>query len=532
MYLKEEDLSGGGKAERLESTADQSSQYFETNHLLPDIVGHTVRGGTVTVLSHGLKFAVSIIATAILARLLTPQDYGLVGMVVVATNFLSMIKDMGLSQATVQRAEIDVKQISTLFWVNVGISLALIAVMLAIAPALSWFYEEPRLTMIAAVTAVGFLFGGLTVQHEALLRRQMRFFTLSAIAFISMLASYIVGIIMAWYGAGYWSLIFAQLTLLGTTAVGVFTLCSWRPGLPRRGSNAKSMLTFGGNLTGYAIVNYCSKNLDNLLIGKFWGAQNLGLFSKAGQLVSLPSEQIDEPLSTVAIPVLSRLGDSPERYRRVYLRMLDKVMLLTMPAITLVIVSADWLVQLVLGSKWTGAGRIVFFLGIAALFQPVLNTMGWLFLSQGRAREMLHWSLINAPISILSILCGLPWGGVGVAASYSLTRVIVVSPLMYWFVGRSGPVRTRDLYGHLAPFVAASTGAFLACLAFRRFIVLSGTVVNIAVSGAIIMGTTLALLVLFPVGRSALLDVKYLLVLLKPFRPGRRSNPSTGETQR
>lgn len=532
MYLKEENLSDRRKSERLESVADRSYQYFETNHLLPDIVGHTVRGGAVTMLSHGSKFALSIIATAILARLLTPQDYGLIGMVVVATNFVSMLKDMGLSHATVQRAEIDFNQISTLFWVNVGISVALIAVMVAIAPALSWFYEEPRLTMIAAVTAIGFLFGGLTVQHEALLRRQMRFFALSAIAFISMLAGYIVGIIMAWYGAGYWSLVFAQLTLLGTSAVGVFTLCSWRPGLPRWGSGAKSMLTFGGHVTGYAVINYFSKNLDNLLIGKFWGAQNLGLFSKAGQLVSLPSEQIDEPLSTVALPVLSRLGDSPERYRRVYLRMLDKVMLLTMPAITLVIVSADWLVQLVLGSKWTGAARIVFFLGIAALFQPVLNTTGWLFLSQGRAREMLHWSMINAPISILSILCGLPWGAVGVAASYSLTRVIVVNPLMYWFAGRSGPVRTRDLYGHLAPFILATAGAFLACLAFRRFVVLSGTVVNIAASGAIILVATLALLLLFPVGRSALLDVKYLLFLLKPLKLGRRSNPATGETQR
>ena len=496
-----------------------SPRYFETEHLLADIGGHTVRGGAVTLLSHGLKFAVGIIATAILARLLTPQDYGLVGMAAVATNFVSMLKDLGLSYPIVQRAEIDFHQINTLFWVNLGMSVAMVAVIVAIAPALSWFYQEPRLSMIAIVTAIGFLFGGIAVQHEALLRRQMRFFALSAVAFISMLAGYIVGIVMAWRGAGYWSLVFAQLTLLATSAVGVVTLCGWRPGLPRWNSGVKSMLTFGGEVTGYSVINYISKNLDNLLIGKFWGAQNLGLFSKAGQLVALPSEQTDEPLATVAVPVLSRLENSPERYRRVYLRMLEKVMLLTMPPITLLIVSADWLVRLVLGSQWTGAAWIVFFLGIAGLFQPFLNTMGWLFLSQGRSRQMLQWSLLNAPISVISIICGLPWGAVGVAASYSLTRVLVVNPLAYWLVGRSGPVRTRDLYGHLAPFLLASTGAFLACVGFRQFVVFNGTLLNIFASGAIILVTMPAVLLLFPVGRSALVDVKYLLLLLRPLRP-------------
>lgn len=524
MYPK----GGESVTSKNESASDRSAQYFETNHLLPDLGGHTVRGGAVTILAHGMKFVVGIVATAILARLLTPQDYGLIGMVAVATNFVSMLKDLGLSYPTVQRAEIDFAQISLLFWVNLGMSVLLVAIMVTIAPALSWFYGEPRLTMIAIVTAFGFIFGGLAVQHEALLRRQMRFFTLSIIAFASMLTGYVVGIVLAWNGAGYWALVFSQLTLLATSAASVITVCGWRPGLPRWNSGARSMLTFGGQVTGYSIVNYFSKNLDNLLIGKFWGAQNLGLFSKAGQLVALPSEQIDEPLATVAVPVLSRLDDSAERYRRVYLRMLEKVMLLTMPAITLLIVSADAVVEIILGSQWTAAARIVFFLGIAALLQPILNTMGWLFLSQGRSREMLQWSMINAPISIASILVGLPWGPVGVAASYSLARVIIVNPVAYWLVGRSGPVRTKDLYRHVVPFVVASLGAYFACLIFSWFVVLSSTILSIVASGIIILGTTLALLSLSQVGRSALLDVKYLLFFLRPIKPERSFDSGTG----
>jgi PST family polysaccharide transporter len=515
MSLKKEKSPGKRKSERLESVADRSYQYFETNHLLSDIGGHTVRGGAVTMLSHGLKFAVSIIATAILARLLTPHDYGLIGMVAVATNFVSMFKDMGLSYPTVQQREINFDQISTLFWINVSVSVALIAIMVAIAPALSWFYGEPRLTMITIIMAVGFLLGGVTVQHDALLRRQMRFFALSGIALTSIVMGYTVGIILAWRGATYWSLVFSQLGLLATNAIGVFLLCRWRPGLPKRNSGVMSMVTFGGNITGYAVINYLSKNFDSLMIGKFWGAQNLGLFNKAGQLLAMPSEQVDEPLSSVALPALSRLADSPERYRRAYLRMLDKVMLLTMPAIALAIVCSDWLVLILLGSQWTGSARVLVFLGIAGLFQPVVNSAGWLFLTQGRGRHMLQWSMMNAPISITAIMCGLPWGPMGVAASYSLTRLLLVNPLLYWFVGRTGPVRTGDFYRHMAPFVLAAISAVVACLAFRWLFRIETPLINIVCSAAITAGVTLSVLWLIPTGRAALLDVKYSLQLLR-----------------
>jgi O-antigen/teichoic acid export membrane protein len=469
----------------------------------------------VSISAQAAKFAISFFGTAILARLLTPQDYGLIGMVAVVTNFVSLLKEMGLTFPTVQSQEINLKQISTLFWVNLAVSLLLILVLFALSPAVAWFYGDPRLKAITAVSALGFMFSGLTAQHEALLRRQMRFFTLSAIGVGSMLAGYFVGIALALKGIGYWSLVFSQLTLLGTSAVTTVLCCRWLPGLPTWDSKVRSMLSFGGHVTGYSVINYLSKNLDNVLIGKFWGAQSLGLFGRAGQLVTLPAEQIDEPLSTVAIPVLSRLENSSERYRRVYLRMLEMVMLITMPVVAVVIVSADRVVHLVLGSQWTGASRIVFFLGIAALFQPILNTAGWLFLSQGRAKDMAKWSMLNAPISVLSILCGLPWGAVGIAASYSITRVIVVNPLMYWYVGRSGPVRAKDFYAQLAPFVVATIGALLTCLGLRKVVTFDSDLHALLASAFTVFVTTVGVLLVFPRGRSALLELKHLLTVLR-----------------
>jgi PST family polysaccharide transporter len=494
------------------------NEYFDTEHLTDTIGRRTARGGVVTIISHGLKFVVSIGATAVLARLLSPQDYGLIGMVAVFTGFVAMFKDAGLSLATVQRPEISYDQISTLFWVNVTLSVAITLFMILLAPAIGWFYSEPRLVMITVATAGGFMFGGLAVQHEALLKRQMRFYALSVIAFVSMMVGYAVGIIFAWRGWGYWALVFSQLALLASNVLGVWIVCRWRPGRPQRNTGVRSMLSFGGNVTGYALINYISNNASNLVVGRIFGPQPLGLYTKASQLLSLPTEQINEPLATVSIPALSRLADDQTRYRQAYLRIMEKVMMVTMPAIALMMATSDWVVRIILGSQWTDSARLVVFMGMAALFQPVMSTGGWLLVSQGRVREMLRWSLINAPISILSIAAGLPWGVAGVAASWALGRIFVANPLLFWFVGRKGPVRTRDFYRMLAPFTLASVVSFGACLAFRRFVVITNPVLGVAACAVLVGLTTLLVLALLPAGRKALADIKSSVTLLRPER--------------
>jgi PST family polysaccharide transporter len=498
---------------------NSSQEYFATEHLTAALASRTARGGAVTIVSHGLKFCLSILATAILARLLTPQDYGLIGMVAVFTGFVAMFKDLGLSLATIQRAEISYDQISTIFWVNITISAGITLLMILLAPLIAWFYAEPRLTLITIVTSMGFFFGGLAVQHEALLKRQMRFYALSIIAFLSMMTGYAVGIVLAWRGASYWSLVFSQLALLASNGVGVWLTCGWRPGRPKRNAGVRSMLSFGGNVMGYSLINYVSKNCDNLIVGRSFGPQLLGLYSKAAQLLSLPTDQINEPLATVAIPALSRLANSPERYRQAYLRIMEKIIMVTMPAVMLMLVTADWLVLIVLGPQWSDSANIFIFMGLAGLFQPVASTAGWLLVSQGRVRDMLRWSVINAPISILSIVAGLPWGVVGVAASFSLGRILVANPLLYWFVGRSGPVRMSDFYRLLAPFTGASICSLLACIGFRRFVQVPNPLVGFVTCGMIVAITTPLFLALMPAGRKALVDVKHSMLLLLPHKP-------------
>lgn len=504
--------------EKRVSETTASDPLFATDHLLESISGRTARGGAVTVVSHGLKFAVSIIATSILARLLTPQDYGLIGMVAVVTNFVGMFKDLGLSLATVQRPEVTRSQVSTLFWLNVILSVVTMIILVMIAPSISWFYGEPRLKSIAIVSAVGFVIGGLTVQHEALLKRQMRFYALSTISVAAMISGYAVGILLAWFGFRFWALVYSQLALLLTNALLVWLVCRWRPGRPSRNTGIRTMLSFGGHITAYSTINYFSKNADNILIGKFWASAPLGLYNKAAQLVGLPTDQVTEPLMGVVIPTLSRLAESAERYRNAYLRIMEKILILVMPTVGLIIVTSDWLVAIVLGGQWKEAGPILLFMSIAGLFQPMVPTAGWLLVSQGRGRDMLHWSLINAPISILSIVAGLKWGALGVAASYTMGRILIAHPLLYWFVGRRGPVKTLDFYRLLAPFTLATLSGIAACVIFRKLFLVANPILGLLICLVIMFVVTIFVLSAMKSGRAALFDVKKSILLLRTVR--------------
>ena len=229
------------------------NNFFDTEYLKTDLKGRSVRGGAVTMAAQGVTFFIRMGSTMVLARLLTPQDFGLIAMVTAVTGFVVMFKDMGLSMATVQKAEINHGQISTLFWINVVLSLGVMLVTAALAPAIAWFYGEPRLTWITLALAGAFVFGGLTVQHQALLRRSMRFGTLALIGIIGMLVGIVAAIIAAWYGAGYWALVIMQLSGAIAGAIAVWVACGWRPSLPVRCSGVREMLAFGGNLTGFNI---------------------------------------------------------------------------------------------------------------------------------------------------------------------------------------------------------------------------------------------------------------------------------------
>lgn len=403
--------------------------------------------------SQGIRFVLQIVGTMVLARLLTPADYGLIGMVTVVVNFGTMFKDAGLSMATVQKDKITHEQISTLFWINVLISVVLGLCVLIGSPLVAMFYGKPELTAVTATLSISFILSGLSIQHAALLRRHMRFGSLAVVQIASQVITLTVTILLALYGWRYWALVGGSLTTAFFTVVLTFFFCPWLPGRMQKGTGVRDMLKFGGHLTGFNFINYFARNADNILIGRFIGADALGLYAKAYALFMMPISQIRGPLTQVAMPVLSSLKDQPERYVKYYQRLLDIMASLTIPLTLYCVIEADFLIRLLLGSQWLGAVPVFRILAIAGLIQPSFGTAGIVMLSLGYAKRQLRLGIINSFLIVLSFVVGLPFGIIGVAWAYAIITYVTFIPLVFLcFYGT--PVKmSLFLRAHIMPIL-------------------------------------------------------------------------------
>jgi len=487
--------------------SDKRKDFFSTDHLQADLKRHSVRGGAVTVLSQVLKFVLNTGSTMVLARLLLPQDFGLVAMVTAIVGLVGLFKDLGLSTATVQRRELTHEQVSNLFWINLFVSVGIMILTMALAPLLAWFYDEPRVQGITMVVATGYIFGGLTVQHQALLRRQMRFSALAMVDLCSLVTGIVVGLTSAWLGAGYWALPFMSLASGACNAVGVWWLVPWRPGKMSRASGSRELLAFGGYLTGSSFVSYLSANVDKIVIGRLFGPDSLGQYARAFNLLLLPLQQFTGPIEAVAVPTLSRLTQDPVRYRQAFLRALESIIMVALPTVAWMIGTADWLVLTVLGPQWQIAVQIFMILGFLAFAHPFSATAVWLFTTHGETKRLFHWSLINFLLVIAGLGAGIPWGLTGVATAYAATGVLVRTPILLWVAGRFSPVKTRDFYLTAAPYILAAGIVLGTIWQVRRMFTLQpgwGLLVTLLLSVAVY----LACIWCFPRCRQALRELR------------------------
>lgn len=405
-----------------------------------------------------VSFVFRLGSTAILARLLTPADFGLIAMVTAVTGFVEMFKDAGLSIATVQREQISHEQVSTLFWINVALSALLMLLTAALAPAVAWFYGEPRLVWITIALACTFLFGGLAVQHQALLQRQMRFTALAVIQVASIGAGVVAAIVAALAGLEYWSLVVMLAAQTGAYAILAWTCSGWRPGMPRRRTGVRPMLAFGGSLTGFRLMNYFARNADNVLIGWYWGPAALGLYSRAYGLVMLPVRYLNGPISAMAVPALSRLQSSPQQWIRYYSRAVSGVMLCTAPLSAFLFVAAEDVVLLVLGPQWHDAARIFRWLALSALAQPLFASLEWVYISLARSRQMLIWSTVTSMTYIAGFVVAVPFGATAVAALYSAVFLLLLWPSLA-YACRGTSLRPWSVLRGVVP---QTTGAVIA----------------------------------------------------------------------
>ncbi|MEO6434599.1 MAG: lipopolysaccharide biosynthesis protein, partial [Tepidisphaeraceae bacterium] len=369
------------------------------------------------------------------------------------------------------------------------------------------------------VLAGSFVLGGLTAQHQALLRRQMKFSLLATIDVAAMGLGIAVGLLAAWFKLGYWSLVLLITMQVASNMVMVWIASPWTPSLPSRGSGLRSMLKFGGALTGFNVVNYFTRNADNMLVGWYWGAGALGLYGKAYQLLLLPLNQVAQPVSNVVLPALSRLQDDPIRYRRYYQMAMLPLALLILPTVVFMAVDARPVVRVLLGTKWMDAAILFQLLAPAALVGGLNVATGWVYQSLGRTDRQLRWGLFSSAVTVIGFAVALRFGVAAVAVTFSTIVCLLRYPsIVYCF--RGTPLRPRDLFSVMwRPFVAAAVagvGTFLAQREFDRHHAFAELVVD----GLIFTGLYAVTWMLLPGGRQVLAGLAKLSSELRSEKSG------------
>lgn len=401
---------------------------------MKDLKQRALRGGFAKMCAQAANYALRIGSLMVMARLLSPRDFGLVGMVTAFTGVLSLFRDFGLSAATVQRVDITEHQMSTLFWINLLVGTILSLMTAAVAPFAVAFYHEPHLFWVTIAVGSSFLFNSAGVQHSALLQRQMRFTALATIDVVSWAGSTLIGIILAVAGFGYWALVGAAVSLPVVGTLCMWFATRWIPGRPRKGIELHSMMRFGGGLTLTGLIVYVAYNFEKVLLGRFWGAEVVGLYGRAYQLSTIPTDNLNSAVGEVAFSALSRVRNDLPRFRNYFLKGYSLVLTLTIPITIAVALFSPDLISVLLGPKWKEAAPIFRLLAPTILVFAVINPIGWLIFSLGMIRRSLKVAMVLAPLVICSYVMGLPYGPKGVAFAYSAVMILWVVPHVAWGV--------------------------------------------------------------------------------------------------
>jgi PST family polysaccharide transporter len=405
----------------------------------------SVRGGAITMISQLMGVGIHLLSTVVLARMLSPNDYGIMAMVLAVTGIAGLFRDLGLSSAAIQKKDLTHQQLTNFFWLNVSMGAALTVIVAACSPLVAWFYGRPELTAVTLVLSTGFVIGSLGAQQGAFLVRKMWFGRNAFATLTGSAVTLITSILLAWSGYSYWALVWGMLVGSAITSALLFVVSPFRPGLPARGAGIREMVKFGANVTGYDLVNYFARNADNMAIGRYWGAGPLGFYSRAYSLLMLPIVMIRGPITAVGFAAMSRLQDQPEEYRNYFRKICGILAAASMPLAALLFVASEPLIEIALGPQWHEVVPLFEVLAAVALIQPTLTLWGMVVLSRGQARRYFHLGIVNSAASVAGILLGLEYGPLGVAAGYAISVYVMAYPSLRWALHGS-PLSPADFF--------------------------------------------------------------------------------------
>lgn len=366
---------------------------------------------------------VQLATSLIFARLLVPDDFGLLGMAIVFTGVAQLFADFGIGAAIVQSRNLERVAFSSCFWANVAVAAVLVLAIVLAAPLIAGFYADPRVAPVVAVLAFGLLISGLIVVPRAILYKNLHFAELAKAQFFGSLFGAIVAVLLAWRGFGVWSLIIQPLAGSMVTLALTVRYAKWLPRLEFSWASIRDLATFSANVLGTDLLNYANRNADSALIGKFLGSSQLGYYSLAYQIMLYPLSQVAGVIMRVLFPALSQMQDEQARFRNAYLKSVAAIGVVTFPMMIGLFAVAHDFVVVVFGEKWLPMLPVLKILCLVGMVQSVGTTVGTLFLSTGKVRTLFYLTLTMTPAVIAAFAIGLRWGIEGVAAGYAIVSM-------------------------------------------------------------------------------------------------------------
>lgn len=385
-------------------------------------------GAAWTAVSIAGRQILSIAALAVLARYVPPSAYGLMGMAQTVSNFLLLFRDMGTATALIQRRTIDEPLLASVFWLNVFLGVALTGLTAVLAYPAAWFFREPQLVPVMQVVALTFLVSALSMVHNAMLSREMQFRRLAITELGGAVFGQTCAVGLAVSGFGVWSLVLGNLATMTSTTVLLWILRPWRPRASISMEAIRSIASYSLNLLGFSIVNYFSRNLDSLIVGRFLGRAALGYYQMAYTIMMYPIQNVTQVLGRVMLPTFSRMQDDNERFRSAYVRVATVIALTTFPMMLGLMAVAEPFVLTIVGEQWRPIIPLLLILCPIGLIQSVQSSVGYVYTAKGRTDWMFRWSLAALAVFAPGFLLGIPWGIYGVAAGYGVATALLFYP--------------------------------------------------------------------------------------------------------
>jgi O-antigen/teichoic acid export membrane protein len=433
-----------------------------------------------------------IVVAVVLARMLSPHDFGVAAMVLVVSSLVLVFGDLALGAAIVQRKELSEAQCSTAFWCSIAAGAGFTLAGIAVAGPVASFYGEAEVKPLLTVLSFSFLIASLAATHEALLVRNMEFRAVETRRMIGTLVGAVFAVIVAVHGGGPSAVIAGQLATSTVTSALLVKRSHWRARFTFSGTALRNLGGFSIFVLGHRLLYYLHRNADNLLIGRVLGATALGVYALAYNIILIPFSRIGGPVAQVMFPAFSRLQDQPERIAALWLRGTRVVGAITVPALCGLVVVAPDFVRVVLGERWAEAVPVIQILAWVGLLQSLQTLNSEILQARDRTSSMFAFSIGFFCAHLAAFVIGLHWGVIGVATAYAISSTLV-EPIFMWLTARAVATSPLAPLRAIAGVAQASVIMGAAVFVARELMVGAGAPAGVRLALCILLGVALYL---------------------------------------